>query len=296
MLIIGLIPGIAWLVYFLVKGPIGGGSFDNVARVFVAGLFCTIPANLVEDLTGAQLKPDTVLGSIITSFCLIAPIEEFFKLAAVWISIYRRPEFRTPADGMIFAMTAGLGFASIENALYLVRYGQEIWYFRLLYATPAHVMFSAMWGYSMGVARFNSSGEIASVAKGFLQSVGFHGTYNFLVAHSFGYARFTLAVLLVLMAWFTWNQIKKLRNAYPYPPMDAGPVIVCPNCSAYTPECEPFCRRCGATVKEIDYDSQRYCGHCRAPLRFRGTHCGVCGATVESCEFQKLADPSTVQS
>ncbi len=276
-------PGLAWLVFFLARGPIGGGTFDNVARVFVYGMFCTIPANLVENLTGAQLRQETLVDSTLVSFLLVAPIEEFFKLAAVWISIYRRSDFRTPADGMLFAMTAGLGFASVENALYLSRLGHEIWYSRLFYATPAHMMFSAMWGYSMGMARFNSQGEISCVASGLALSIIFHGTYNFLVALSPQYAKFTLAPLLVIMLWATWVRIRKLRNAYPYPAMDSGPIILCPNCSAYTPECEPDCRRCGARVKEIDYDSQRYCGQCRSPLGMGESKCSVCGAHITPC-------------
>ncbi len=255
-----------------------------MARVFVYGLLCTVPANLLENLTGAQLRQETLLQSTLASFVLIAPIEEFFKLAAVWVSVYRRPDFRTPADGVIFAMTAGLGFASVENALYLSRLGPEIWTSRLIYATPAHMMFAAMWGYSMGVSRFDAKGEISSVARGFGLAVCFHGAYNFLVALSPEYAKFTLTPLLSLMGWFTWNRIRKLRTAYPYPAMDAGPVIVCPNCSAYTPECESECRRCGATVKEIDYDSQRYCGQCRSPLRPYAVRCGVCGAEIKRCE------------
>ena len=287
MAIIGLMPGMAWLIYFLVKGPIGGGSFDNVARVFVYGLFCTVPANMVESVTGGQLRQETLFQSGVASFLLIAPVEELFKLAAVWLSIYRRADFKTPADGIVFAMTAGLGFASVENALYLSRLGPEIWYSRLFYATPAHMMFSAMWGYSLGVARFSPKGEISSVTKGFLLSVIFHGTYNFLVALSPEYAKYSLVPLLLLMAWVTWTRIRKLRTAYPFPAMDSGPVIVCPNCSAYTPECDSFCRRCGASVTEIDFDSIRYCGQCRFPLRRDSTRCGACGAVNENCEPQR---------
>lgn len=283
-MISGLAPGIVWLIYFLIKGPIGGGTFDNVTRVFVAGILCTIPAHLLENITGAQLRQETLLGSAMASFLLIAPIEEFFKLSAVWISVYRRPDFRTPADGLIFAMTAGLGFASVENALYLIKLGPEVWYSRLLYATPAHMMFSAMWGYSLGVSRFYSSGEISSVFKGFLLSVIFHGSYNFLVALSPEYAKFTLAPLLLLMAGLAWMRLKKLRNAYPYPTLDSGPIIVCPNCSAFTPECEMNCRRCGVTVREIEHDSVRYCGYCRSPLRSGSTRCGACGAQIDACK------------
>lgn len=224
----------------------------------------------------------------VASFALIAPVEEFFKLAAVWVSIYRRSDFRTPVDGIVFAMTAGLGFASVENALYLSRLGPEVWYSRFFYATPAHMMFSAMWGYSLGVARFSAKGEITAVARGFLLSIFFHGSYNFLVALYPEYAKYSLTPLLLLMGWVTWKRIKKLRSAYPFPAMDSGPIVVCPNCSAYTPECDSSCRRCGAGLRGIDFDTPRYCGQCRFPLRREATRCPGCGALIDNCADGKV--------
>ncbi len=256
-----------------------------MARVFIYGMLLSIPANLLETLTGGQLKQDTLVQSSVASFVLIAPVEEFFKLLAVWVSVYRRADFQTPVDGIVFAVTAGLAFASVENALYLSRLGPEIWYSRLFFATPAHMMFSVMWGYSLGVARFTSSGEIAVVTKGFLLATFFHGSYNFLVALSPQYAKYSLVPLLLSMGWVTWSKIKRLRTAYPFPAMDSGPVIVCPDCSAFTPECERVCRRCGAAIREIDHDSRRYCGQCRFPLRPEATRCPGCGAVIKSCGF-----------
>ena len=92
--ILGLVPGLLWLWYFHRKAGHNSRSFANIARVFLWGCACTIPTFIVENVTGAVLPVrKTSLRSAEMSFLLIGPIEEFFKLAAVWISIYRRPRF-----------------------------------------------------------------------------------------------------------------------------------------------------------------------------------------------------------
>lgn len=130
-------------------------------------------------MTGAGLIQDTLLRAGLMSFLLIGPLEELSKLAAVWLAVYRRPDFREPLDGIIYSSTAAIGFASVENIVYLGYLGPGILISRALFATPAHVMFSSMWGYSLGVARFRREGELLTVAKGLLVSALLHGTVQF---------------------------------------------------------------------------------------------------------------------
>ena len=163
--ILGLVPGLLWLLYFYRRAGHNPRSFANVGRVFLWGCACTIPTFIVENVTGAGLRQETLVRSAEASFLLIGPIEEFFKLVAVWISIYRRSDFQEPNDGIVYAATAALGFASVENTIYMGLLGPAIVVPRALFATPAHVMFASMWGYSMGLARFRREGELADHSK-----------------------------------------------------------------------------------------------------------------------------------
>jgi RsiW-degrading membrane proteinase PrsW (M82 family) len=169
--------------------------------VFGWGCACTIPTFIVENFTGAGLSQESLVRSAEVSFLLIGPIEEFFKLAAVWISIYRRPDFQEPNDGIVYAATAALGFASVENTIYMGLLGPAIVVPRALFATPAHVMFASMWGYSMGLARFRREGELLTIARGFLIAASLHGFYNFLVAVYPGTAMLSLIPLMAFMGW-----------------------------------------------------------------------------------------------
>jgi len=199
--ILGLAPGAAWLMYFRQKERHQPKSFLNLLRVFFWGCVLTVPVALIEHAAGAGLMQPNLAMAAGASFLVIAPLEEFAKLLAVWISVYRTQDFREPIDGIIYSATAALGFACIENVIYLGLMGPSVLVSRAAYATPAHVMFSAMWGYSMGVARFKREGEIAIILKGFLISAALHGIYNFVVAVRPKLAVFSLLPLMLFMGW-----------------------------------------------------------------------------------------------
>jgi protease PrsW len=282
---LGLIPGAAWLLYFYWKSGRYSSSFSNVLRVFVWGCFCTIPAGVVEHVMGAGLRQDTLLTSTAVGFFLIGPIEEFSKLLAVWGAIYRSPQFDDPRQGILYAATAACAFASMENVVYMAHLGSGILVLRLAFATPAHLMFSSMWGYSMGVARFQKKGEIATILKGFLLSVVFHGSYNFLVALNPKMAVVTLVPLMVFMGWVLSRMMARFRQSYPFPPLGQGAVILCPNCGAYTLEETKECSRCGFVVPTLEADAPRFCANCRAPLDPCRKACIACGETVSASGY-----------
>jgi RsiW-degrading membrane proteinase PrsW (M82 family) len=144
--ILGLAPGLAWLLYFYRKSRRQPNSFSNIVHVFIWGCASCIPALVVELLTGVELAQENLFRSAIASFLVIAPNEEFFKLLAVWMAIYRSPDFREPIDGIVYSSTAALAFASVENIVYMGHMGPGILVSRTVYATPAHVMFASMWG------------------------------------------------------------------------------------------------------------------------------------------------------
>ena len=279
--VLGLIPGLIWLSYFYRKSHHRPKSFRNLARVFMAGVICTIPTGIMEHLTGAGLVQESLLRSAETSFFLIGPLEELSKLVAVWLAIYRSPDFQEPLDGIIYAGTVAVGFASVENIMYMAHLGPSIIVSRVLFATPAHVMFSAMWGYSMGLARFRRKGELTTILKGFVLAAFLHGTYNFLVAFHPKAAVFSLIPLLVFMAWLMTTKIQQFRRDLPFPSLGKGALIYCPNCGAYTPEEAAACVRCGWTIPLLETDIPRFCGRCRARLDPCMDRCPTCGGRAQ---------------
>jgi RsiW-degrading membrane proteinase PrsW (M82 family) len=277
---LGLIPGVAWLVYFYWRSRSYLSSFPVVLRVFLWGCFWTIPAGVVEIVTGASLAEKTLLNSALMGFLLIAPIEEFSKLVAVWGAAYRTPEFRDPLHGLLFSATAACAFVSMENFLHIAQMGPEVIPRRLFFATPAHIMFSSMWGYALGIARFQKSGEIVTVGKGFLASIIFHGAYNFVVAVNPKLAVITLIPLMIVMVGITYYLMARASPRRTFRPKGRGALILCPNCGVFNLEGREHCTRCGIVVPTPESDTPRFCANCRTPLNVGRQTCRTCGIDI----------------
>ena len=123
-------------------------------------------------------------------FLVVAPGEEAAKLAAVFTYAYWHEEFDTVIDGAVYGALAGLGFATIENVSYIVRVlagtsgalelvvgGGIITVVRSI-AGPGHVIWTAIAGFHLGLAKFNDEYWLAITVKGLLVAILLHGTYN----------------------------------------------------------------------------------------------------------------------
>ena len=155
--------------------------------VALAGMLSTIPAIFLEVIltsqVGGQLQPISITyqGASFQSFIVAAGVEEACKIAVIYWVVWRRPEFDERMDGIVYAARAGLGFALVENVLYLLHAHStgdtiSIWVQRAVLAVPGHAMWSGMIGYMAARRRFDRAG--AGLVGGYLLAVAFHGGYD----------------------------------------------------------------------------------------------------------------------
>jgi hypothetical protein len=70
-------------------------------------------------------------------------------------AVFHWREFDEPLDGVIYGVAVSLGFATLENLLYLDRMGLAIAWQRAVFAVPAHALFGGAMGYYAGRAKFD---------------------------------------------------------------------------------------------------------------------------------------------
>ena len=129
---------------------------------------------------------------ILYYYLVVGPVEETVKLLAVRLWAFESDGFNAVVDGAVYGAMAGLGFAVIENAIYITRQvdpaamgsleevigmGAGITATRAL-AGPGHVIYSAFAGYYLGLAKFNPRNAGPIVIKGLIIASLIHATYN----------------------------------------------------------------------------------------------------------------------
>jgi protease PrsW len=148
-----------------------------------------LPALAIEILLGKtwalRVAPQfTYQGSSFHAFVIAALVEEACKIYVVYRIVWRRPEFDERMDGIVYASRAGLGFALVENVMYLI--GEQtlsgtiqVWVMRALLAVPGHAMWTGMIGAMAARRRFDGKG--LGLVGGYLLAVAFHGAYDMCV-------------------------------------------------------------------------------------------------------------------
>lgn len=130
-------------------------------KSIVLGIIICLPVSLVEGFMSGMLGPlvdgSTPLGSTLEAFLVAAVPEETFKLLALWLVLRRNPYFDEHFDGIVYAVSVGLGFAATENVLYLFSFiedWQSVALSRALLAVPGHYAFAVLMGYYYSVYHF----------------------------------------------------------------------------------------------------------------------------------------------
>jgi len=209
--VLAIAPGIFWMYYFYQKDRCEPEPLSLIVRMFVLGILITVPVAFIENLFAIFL-PEILL------VVLIAPVvEEFGKYFVVRRGVYHHREFNQPIDGIIYATAAALGFATLENVLYVfssyvmsLPLAISTGLVRAVLSVPGHALFSIMWGAALGIAKFSSPGKREQIILGGLfLAMFFHGLFNFLVMNSVGFA--ILVLVVVPLMW--WMVLQRINTA-----------------------------------------------------------------------------------
>ncbi|MBN2621123.1 PrsW family intramembrane metalloprotease [candidate division WOR-3 bacterium] len=213
LLLLALAPCLFLLWYFYHRDKYEPEPKKNIFKIFLLGAVMVIPAGLLELGIGAGV--DAIAGGIahafIMSFFVIAPIEELLKFFAVKQWIYRSLEFDEIMDGIVYTVAASLGFATVENLLYVFQHGVQVGIARAFLAVPGHAFFGAVMGYCIGRAKFDKEKEGSLLFKGILLAVVLHGLYDFLLLTQTILAVLVI-ILIIILGLFVRKNLKKAEN------------------------------------------------------------------------------------
>lgn len=188
-----------------------------VAYVFLAGALSILPAVILESGL-LSLRPGT--GVLYQAFVVAGLVEEGVKWLAIWLVGYHSPQFNEPMDGIVYATAAGLGFATVENLLYVGAGGVATGLTRAFLAVPGHALFAVAMGYHLGLAKFAPEARRRrwQLAMALVLPVALHGLYDALLLSDSGILPW-LVLPLVAALWFSaLRQIRLAEAGSPFRP------------------------------------------------------------------------------
>lgn len=200
-----LASAILWMYYVQLKDRWQPEPRRHLLIAFVLGILAWGISVLVFMALDAMGLDDIRFGEKLWTgvycFGIIGPLEEGMKVLLAYLIVFRWREFDEPMDGFVYAAAISLGFASVENFYNLPDLDWPQQLARTVALPITHALFSAIWGFGIGHARFCVSHpvrrtlwQVGSVALGMFA----HGLYDFLL---FAYQATFVTSGLALAIW-----------------------------------------------------------------------------------------------
>lgn len=134
------------------KEPIG-----LIVKLFIFGCISTIPAAFVEEILGSAfgsvINPNTMTYGLIENFLGVAIVEEYFKYVMLKHGSWKNEAFNYKFDAVVYAVSVSIGFATLENIMYVGQMGLEVAILRAFTAIPGHTIFAIFMGVYYGMAK-----------------------------------------------------------------------------------------------------------------------------------------------
>jgi len=179
-------------------------------RALFIGALCVLPVLLIEVLlTRLYMGPEGISEAAYTAFVVAGFTEECIKFLALFLFFWRNRNFNEKFDAIVYAVFIALGFAGIENILYVFQGGYSVGIMRALTAVPAHALFGIMMGYYFGLARFSEKYRGINLFAALTIPFIAHGAYDFLLM---GNSQFLMAVFIPVFIFYWITGFRKMKK------------------------------------------------------------------------------------
>lgn len=217
LLLLAIAPSVALFFIFYLRDKYDREPWKLLLKTFLLGCLTIIPVAMLEaflfEAWGISLyEPQGLLVSLLSMLFLVALFEEGAKFAVVRFYAWKKEAFNEPYDGIMYTLMASLGFATVENILYVFQEGEAVGWLRAFLTVPLHALTAVIMGYYIGLAKYSAGrkNQEGNLYTGLWIAILFHGFFNFFITSQI-VILVLMAPLLIGYAWYVALRASKLQ-------------------------------------------------------------------------------------
>ncbi|AMW98623.1 glutamic-type intramembrane protease PrsW [Rummeliibacillus stabekisii] len=205
LLSVSIAPALALFSFFYLRNQMATEPRTTLFHTFIYGAILTFPILFLQFV----VNEENIFSSVLMQDVLFSGVvEEFFKWFILLIAIYHHIEFDDPYDGVLYGVSISLGFATVENILYILSFGLDTAFMRALMPVSSHALFGVVMGYYLGRAKFTGRNiSIRYQAVALTLPMLLHIIFNFILTIEGKWAYIMLPFMLFLW-WFALRKVK----------------------------------------------------------------------------------------
>ena len=195
------------IVFYFVKSDKFPEPTKIIISTFLLGIVATIPAPYLNEFADTFFQTDAMrLGA--AGF-----IEEPLKFLVLYFYILKNSAFDEPMDGIVYGVTASLGFATYENVLYVIQAEQlfetsslSLAITRAFSAIPMHAVTGMIMGIYFGLHCFSKKNYLIHCLS---IPILIHASYNFFLGTEMVFLPYLVIIIAFFFGMELFKQIKK---------------------------------------------------------------------------------------
>lgn len=198
-------PSLAIFSYFYLRNQMSTEPRRTLLQSFIYGAIVTFPIMFIQYVIEEE---NTFSNPYFSTVVFTSGLEEFFKWLVIFIVIFRHVEFDDPYDGILYGAAVSLGFATVENILFLLAFGLDEAFIRAILPVSSHALFGVVMGYYFGKAKFSKiNREREYLAMALFGPMFLHLVYNsiLIVGDQF---MFMMVPFMLFLWWFGLRKVK----------------------------------------------------------------------------------------
>ena len=201
LILISLAPVFIIAGYIYYRDKYEKEPWKILIKALIIGVLITFPVILLERLLSLYLPYNHMSAAAYNAFIVASFSEESLKYLGFMLFIWKSRHFNEKFDGIVYAVFISLGFALVENILYVMDGGVSVGLIRSLTAVPAHALFGILMGFYFGMAKFFPAKKTSYLLLAWSLPWLFHGFYDFCLMSE----HYLLLILFLPFLAFLWT-------------------------------------------------------------------------------------------
>ena len=197
-----ILPTLALLLFFMYSDKFVEPK-KTVLSTFILGIFIIAPLEVFHYGTEMIIGEPIEYNAFFRAFFAASFLEELFKFCVLFFFCTKFTEFNEPMDGIVYGLTASLGFAFWENLQYIYMPDREIseslqvaWS-RAFTAVPSHAFDGVIMGFFIGRHYFRDYKTNTNLILALLIPVTLHGFYDWFIFEESINENFIFLVMII---------------------------------------------------------------------------------------------------
>lgn len=213
LLILAIAPVVTIILWIYLKDKYDKEPIRILSKFFILGILVSTLAIYTEEIL---IKINMFIGEsdiFYMSFIIAGLVEEGLKALVLIPNLLKEKNFNERLDGIIYSVFLSLGFATIENIIYILFENPisafEVGVIRSIISVPAHMIFAVIMGYYISKYRFTSSKvkKRKYLILSIILPILLHGIFDFILMIQY---RWSIIVFIAYIVYLWKSGLDKL--------------------------------------------------------------------------------------